>query len=87
MLEHHGWQDVGLQLHQLSLKGKWQEMPRLITDDMLDEWAIVATYDDFVPTIKKRCGDLFTTVTVELPVPMRKDAAQTRDVVAALQRN
>jgi len=86
VLEHHGWADVGLQLHDMSLKGKWQEMPGLITDEMLDEWAIVATYDDFVPTMRKRCGNLFTTVTVELPVPMRKDAALTRDVVAALQR-
>jgi hypothetical protein len=34
------------------------EMPKLITDEMLEEWAIVATYDDLVAKIIKRCRGL-----------------------------
>src|SRR6185369_13241386 len=44
VLAHHGWEDIGLQLHRLSREGKWQELPKLITDAMLDEWAVIATY-------------------------------------------
>ncbi len=54
VLQFHGWGDVGMQLHQLSLQGKWQEMAGLITDEMLEEFAIIANYDELVTKVNQR---------------------------------
>ena len=39
VLKYHGWEDLGLKLHELSRQGKWTELPGQISDDMLEEWA------------------------------------------------
>lgn len=47
----HGWRDLGEQLHALSVQGKWQEMPKIIPEEVLRGFAQTATYDkvpDFV---------------------------------------
>jgi probable F420-dependent oxidoreductase len=84
VLDFHGWTDVGLQLHELSLKGKWQEMPRLITDDMIEEWALIGTPDRLAALINERCGNVFSGITLDLPVPVRADDAAVRALVQAL---
>lgn len=84
VLEFHGWMEVGMQLHQLSLQGKWQEMAGLITDEMLDAFAIVATYDELVPKVAERCAGVFSTILLDLPRPLRQDHAQVRGVIDGL---
>lgn len=84
VLDFHGWTDVGLQLHEMSLKGKWQEMPGLITDDMLEEWAIIGTPDQLAPQIGQRCGGVFSSITLDLPTAVRADDASVRSLIGAL---
>lgn len=36
MLDHHGWGDVQPKLNRLSKQGRWLDMMRYVTDDMLD---------------------------------------------------
>jgi probable F420-dependent oxidoreductase len=84
VLEYHGWQDTGLELHRLSREGKWQEMPKLITDEMLEEWAIVATYDDLVATLIKRCRGLFTTLQFGIPASLMKDEDRVKEMIRQL---
>lgn len=86
VLELHGWLEIGHRLHELSREGRWREMPELISDEMLEEFAIVATYDALVPTLRKRCGHLFTTVLLDLPPALRRDEARVRKIVADLHR-
>lgn len=38
VLNLHGWGEVGAQLSALAARGKWDQMPALITDDILDEF-------------------------------------------------
>ena len=45
MLAAHGWEDVTGQLHRKSVEGDWKGMADLITDEMLDTYAVTATYD------------------------------------------
>ena len=56
VLEVHGWQETGEKLFRLSMEGKWPEMANGITDEMLEEFAIIGTYDELVPKIKERYG-------------------------------
>ncbi len=64
VLEVHGWGEVGMRLHQLSLEGKWQEMANLVSDDMLKEFAIIGAPDEIAPQLKERWGGIVTTVTL-----------------------
>ena len=75
---------MGTRLHELSKEGKWTELPKLLTDDMLEEWAVIATYDDLAKTLKERCAGLFTTVLLDLPAKLRADEDRVRSIVADL---
>lgn len=85
VLEFHDWLDVGQQLHQLSREGKWTEMPGLISDEMLTEWAVIGTADELVPKLKERCGSLFDTVLLDLPSNLKQDEEWVAETVKALQ--
>jgi probable F420-dependent oxidoreductase len=85
VLEYHNWMDVAQALHKLSREGKWTEMPNQVTDEMLDEWAIVGTRDDFTAKVKDRCSDLYDTVLLDLPPALWRDEDWVRETVHALQ--
>jgi alkanesulfonate monooxygenase SsuD/methylene tetrahydromethanopterin reductase-like flavin-dependent oxidoreductase (luciferase family) len=85
VLEYHGWTEVGQQLHALSIEGKWQEMMNLITDDMLDEFAIIGTYDEVAPKIKERWGNVATTMFLAIGPQIWQDEKELGDLVEALR--
>ncbi len=66
VLEHHGWKDVGMELHRLSTDGQWDEMPDLVTDEMLSAFAIEASPDEVLPTVRDVYGDIADRVVVPL---------------------
>lgn len=87
VLAHHGWEDTGARLHQLSVAGKWDQMPALITDAMLEEWAIIATYDGLVDAIRAKARDLYRTITLVLVDEARRDPDRMRGAVERLHRD
>jgi probable F420-dependent oxidoreductase len=84
VLDHHGWTEVGLRLHEMSKEGRWKEMPSCITDEMLDEWAIIATPGDLVSKVIDRCGDLYPTIMLDIPSWLRQDRDWIAESVRAL---
>jgi probable F420-dependent oxidoreductase len=51
VFEVHNLKDLGMQLHEMSLQGKWAEMQKVIPEDVLHTFAQTSTYDklpDFV---------------------------------------
>lgn len=62
VLECHGWGETGMRLHRLSIEGKWGDMASEITDEMLDEFAVVGTYDEIVPKIRERYFGVVSTL-------------------------
>jgi hypothetical protein len=56
VLDLHGWGDVGAELTALSKQGRWTEMDRLISDEMLHEFAIVAPPSDVPRLLRERCA-------------------------------
>ena len=85
VLRHMGWEDIGIELHNLSVDGKWDKMPALITDDMLEEWAVVGTYDEFAGKMKQRADGLFSTVLLNLPNEALANEDWLRETVKTLQ--
>ena len=85
VLKYHGWEDLGSRLHALSVAGKWTELPLQITDDMLDEWAIVGTYDELAGKLRDKADGAYTSVLLDLPAALREDEERVADIVSALQ--
>lgn len=82
----HGWGDTVLKLHEMSLYGnKWNEMAQEITDEMLDDFAIIGTHDEIVPKIKERLGGLFTRISFSIPVQNDRDKGRLREMIQALK--
>lgn len=86
VLAHHGWEDLGAELHKLSKEGKWQELPKLLTDDMLAEWAVIATHDRLAAEVRARCEGIFSTVLLDLPGNLARDEDRVRDIVRSLHQ-
>jgi probable F420-dependent oxidoreductase len=86
VLEFHGWTDLGMELHRLSLEGKWREMPGLISDEMLGEFAIVAIGDELAPKLRERSEGIFTTILLDGASALQEDGEWLRATVEALQQ-
>jgi probable F420-dependent oxidoreductase len=67
VLEIHGWGAAADELRQLSLGGRWEEMPRLVTEAMMEVFCVVGTYGDIAPKIVQRFGGYATRTTLSLP--------------------
>lgn len=79
VLEHHGWGELGDELHRLSREGKWSSMSPLIDDEVLNAFCAVGTASEVLGTIGRRFGN--TVDRLEIGIP-RDDHA--RDFIAAL---
>ena len=85
VFEFHGWLDEAKQHHALSRSGNWKAMADVISDAMLDEWAIVATADRFADRLKARTEGLFSSVLLDLPPRLRGDDDWVRETVTTLR--
>ncbi len=63
VLDLHGWGDVGSELTRLSIQGRWAEMGRLINDDMLEAFAIVAPPEEVPGRLAQRCAGVVNRVS------------------------
>jgi probable F420-dependent oxidoreductase len=68
VLEAHGWGDLQPQLRQMTKEGKWAEMGAMISDEMLNEFAVVGEMNEIVAKTKARIGDVVDRVTFMMPL-------------------
>lgn len=73
VLELHGWADVFDQLYELSLTGGWEQMADVISDEMLDAFAIVAAPDDVGPALLGRFAGVLDRVSLYTPYELDPD--------------
>jgi len=71
----HGLADLANRLKLLSREQRWEEMPAYISDDVLNTYATVGTFDEIGEKIKERYGRLVTNV--EFSIPIRSQADRT----------
>lgn len=55
ILEVHGWGDLQLELNRMSKEGKWAEMAGLVSDELLEAFAVCAPMKDVAAKIRERC--------------------------------
>ncbi|MBX3062657.1 MAG: TIGR03617 family F420-dependent LLM class oxidoreductase [Anaerolineae bacterium] len=84
VLETHGWADLHEKLNLLSRRGEWAEMANLISDEMLHEFAVVATHDQLARKVRERYEGLLDRIMYYFPFEAAKNEALWRDAVAVL---
>jgi probable F420-dependent oxidoreductase len=67
VLELHGWGDLQTELHTLSLRGEWDTMQKLIDDDILDTFAVVAPIGKVAAKVRDRYDGVIDRATLYLP--------------------
>ena len=67
VLELHGWGDLQTELNALVKAERWPELDSLITDEILEAFAIVAQPRDIAATLHARYGDLLQRTSLYLP--------------------
>ena len=67
VLEAHGWEGVGERLGKLARDKQWNEMPRLISDEMLYAFAIEAPPDEVGSALKERYEGLIDRIALYTP--------------------
>ena len=70
VLDLHGWGAVGVELNRLSktdAKDKWQQMGTLITEEMLDAFAVIAEPAKLGGAVKERFGDVIDRFSFYTP--------------------
>lgn len=80
VLEMHGWGDVAPKLNELAAKGDWASMPKVITDEMLDVYAVTGTYDNIADRVKERYQGLLDRVAFYVPYKAAFDDAIWRNL-------
>ena len=85
VLDIEGWGDLNQELFSLSLEGKWQDMATRITDDMLDEFAIIGTYDEIVKKIKEKSAGIIDRLSFAIPVHTPDDEERLKSMIKELQ--
>jgi probable F420-dependent oxidoreductase len=83
VLEAHGWGDVQDELNALSKRGEWKQMGKVITDDILDAFAVRGSAGELPGLVLGRYGDLVDRVSFY--APYRTDPEKWADVVSAFK--
>lgn len=79
VMDLHGWSGVAEQLSAHAAKGEWMEMPMLITDEMLNEFAVMTEEENLANELKKRYDGVADRLTLYTPfVPGEKDKWWTK---------
>jgi len=73
VLECHGWGALTAQLHRKSVEGDWKGMADLVTDEMLDAYAVTATYDQLHAKIVERYDGLLDRTALYQPYQPKQD--------------
>jgi len=83
VLEAHGWGEVQDELNALSKRGEWKEMGKVITDDILETFAVRGTAGELPGLVTARYGDVVDRLSFY--APYRADPEHWADVVAAFK--
>lgn len=76
----HGIEDIAVQLSALSKEQRWEEMPKLISDDVLHQYVTAGIYDEIAGNLAERYGGLVDRIEFSIPV----ERAEDREILMGL---
>ncbi|GGC87012.1 TIGR03617 family F420-dependent LLM class oxidoreductase [Chelatococcus reniformis] len=81
--EHVGLGGLAETAKVFSKEQRWEELPKLITDETLDMFAVIGTYDTVGKQLAERFGKLVTNVEFSIAVQTEQD----RETLASIARD
>lgn len=82
----HGLTDLANKLRTYSMEQRWEEMPAFISDEVLNTYATVGTYDEIADKLHARYGHIVTNAEFSIPVDTPDAQAKLGAMVKRLQR-
>jgi probable F420-dependent oxidoreductase len=86
VLKLHGWDDEAAHLHRLSIDGKWDEMVDVVTDEMIEEFAVVGTWDVISGKIHEKYAGINTQIGFAADPQNPDEEAQVKEILADLKQ-
>jgi probable F420-dependent oxidoreductase len=80
-----GYGEVAQALQGLARAQRWEEMPALVGDAMLDAYAVIGSYDEIAAKLKARYGPVATSLEFAVAPGDAGDDARLRQLIAALR--
>jgi probable F420-dependent oxidoreductase len=84
VLEAHGWGGMQEELNSLSKMGKWVDMGNLITDEILNTFAVVGEPEKIAPELTTRYGDVISRISFY--APYKADPERWLPIIDALKK-
>jgi probable F420-dependent oxidoreductase len=70
----HGWGDIAVQASELSRNQRWDDLPALVTDEMLHTVATLGTHDEIAGLLVERYAKRVDRIEFSIPVRDEHDA-------------
>jgi probable F420-dependent oxidoreductase len=86
VLDLHGWGKVGEELGSMAARGRWTEMPGLITDEMLEAFVIIGSWDDVADKLHAKYDGLLDRVGLYRPYVPDAEDEQWKMLVRTMAR-
>ncbi len=86
VLDLHGWVKVGEELSSLAARGKWSEMPLLITDEMLEAFVLIGSWNDIAAKLHAKYDGLVDRIGLYRPYVPGEEDEQWRQLAKGMTR-
>ena len=83
--DHHGLGELADRLKLLSRAQRWEEMPQHITDDTLETFVTIGTYDVIAAKLCDRYGGVVTHCEFSIPVKSAADKERLHALAKTIQ--
>ena len=80
----HGWRELGEKLHEMSLKGQWQEMQKVIPEEVLIEFAQTSTYEK-LPEFVREHREYASRIGFGMPSRTPEERERSQQIMKEIQ--
>jgi probable F420-dependent oxidoreductase len=81
-VEHHGLGDLARKLSLLARAQEWEQMPRHVSDEVLDLFAVIGTHEEIAARLLQRFGDVVTHCEFSIAVTGPGDKERLAQIAA-----
>jgi probable F420-dependent oxidoreductase len=82
--EFHGLGELADRLSILSKEQRWEEMPDFISDEILEKYAVVGTFDEIGHKLNQRYAHIVTNAEFSIPIASEQDLQTLRKLIESI---
>jgi len=85
LLEYHDLGALGRELSQRARRGDWEEMPKLIPDELVEQIAVIASPAELPATLRRRYDGILARLSLYFPISSGDADERTRAFIQAFR--